>query len=382
MPTVGDNLGITISDTAGASGWDSWMNTNLGTLDAVVYLDVINRTTATPPGSPAAGDRYLVAASPTGAWSGQAGKIAVYRAAAWVFYTPKRGWLMTSQADSGQLFAYNGSAFVAIGGKDFKDSVRVATTASGTLATSFENGDTIDGVTLATGDRILIKNQSSASENGIYTVNASGAPTRAIDFDEDAEVTAGCIVPVTEGTSNGDKAFLLTANDPITVGSTGLSFSQIGGAGASVLDDLTDVVITSAASGHVLEHNGTNWVNVFPKEELVIAVTDESSVITVGNGKVYFRMPFAMTLTSVRASLSTAQASGSILTLDLRESGTSVLSTLITIDNTEKTSQSAATPPVISDSALADDAEMRVDVTQVGDGTARGIKLVLIGRRA
>ena len=70
-------------------------------------------------------------------------------------------------------------------GLDVKNSVRVATTANGTLSSAFANGQTVDGVTLATGDRILLKNQSTGSQNGIYTVNASGAPTRATDFDED-----------------------------------------------------------------------------------------------------------------------------------------------------------------------------------------------------
>lgn len=116
---------------------------------------------------------------------------------------------------------------------DFKDSVRVATTTAGTLASDFENGDTVDGITLATGDRILIKNQSSGAENGIYVVASSGAPTRATDFDADAEVTGGCIIPVTVGTQNGDKLFMLTTNDPITVGVTSLSFSPYGTGGVS-----------------------------------------------------------------------------------------------------------------------------------------------------
>jgi hypothetical protein len=93
-------------------------------------------------------------------------------------------------------------------------------------------------------------------------------------------------------------------------------------------------------------------------------------------------MPHAMTLTGVRASLSTAQASGSIFTVDINEGGTSVLSTKLTIDNTEKTSTTAATAAVISDSALADDAEITIDIDQIGDGTAKGLKVVLIGTRA
>ena len=116
-------------------------------------------------------------------------------------------------------------------GLDVKASVRVATTANGTLATAYENGDTIDGVVLATGDRILLKDQSTGAENGIYTVNASGAPTRAIDADANAEVTSGMFTFVTEGTTNGDSGWVLTTNDPITVGSTALVFAQFSGAG-------------------------------------------------------------------------------------------------------------------------------------------------------
>ncbi len=118
-----------------------------------------------------------------------------------------------------------------INGLDVKESVHLATTAAGTLATSFANGETIDGVALATGDRILIKDQADASENGVYTVNASGAPTRAADFDADSEVTAGAFFFVEEGTTNGNNGFTLTTNDDITVGSTDLTFTQFSGSG-------------------------------------------------------------------------------------------------------------------------------------------------------
>jgi Repeat of unknown function (DUF5907) len=111
-----------------------------------------------------------------------------------------------------------------------KDSVRVATTANGALATAYENGDAVDGVTLATGDRILLKDQTTAAENGIYTVNASGAPTRALDFDLGAEVR-GATVWVEEGTANADTGWVLTTNAPITIGSTALAFTQNSGLG-------------------------------------------------------------------------------------------------------------------------------------------------------
>jgi hypothetical protein len=110
-----------------------------------------------------------------------------------------------------------------------------------------------------------------------------------------------------------------------------------------------------------------------------IAVSDETTALSIGTNKVKFRMPFAMTVTAVRASLSTAQASGSIFTVDVNEAGGSILSTKLTIDNTETTSTTAATPPVISDSALADDAEISIDIDQIGDGTAKGLKVTLIG---
>lgn len=118
-------------------------------------------------------------------------------------------------------------------GMDWKASVRAATTTNGTLATAFANGSTIDGVTLATGDRILLKDQTTATDNGIYTVNASGAPTRATDADASAEVTAGLTVWVEEGTANGDKSFTLTTNNPITLGTTALTFALSGSAPAS-----------------------------------------------------------------------------------------------------------------------------------------------------
>lgn len=116
-------------------------------------------------------------------------------------------------------------------GYDPKQSVRVATTAAGTLASSFENGDTVDGIVLATGNRILIKDQAAGAENGIYTVNASGAPTRAVDADVSAEVTSGMYVFVEEGTTNADSGWVLQTDGAITLGTTALVFVQFTGAG-------------------------------------------------------------------------------------------------------------------------------------------------------
>jgi hypothetical protein len=143
---------------------------------------------------------------------------------------------------------------VATGGISWKQPVRAATTGRGTLASSFENGDAIDGVTLATGDRILIKNQSDGTENGIYVVAASGAPTRATDADAGSEL-AGATVIVREGTTNADQGFTCTNDGTITLGSTALAFVQItalgqvtAGAGLTKTGATLDVV---AADGSI-----------------------------------------------------------------------------------------------------------------------------------
>jgi hypothetical protein len=116
-------------------------------------------------------------------------------------------------------------------GLDVKASVRAATTAAVTLSTDLENGDTLDGVTLATGDRILVKHQSTGSENGIYVVKASGAPDRALDANSDADVTSGMFTFVEQGTVNGNSGWVLTTDNPITLGTTALTFAQFSGAG-------------------------------------------------------------------------------------------------------------------------------------------------------
>lgn len=141
---------------------------------------------------------------------------------------------------------------------DWKQSVRIATTAALTLASDFENGDTVDGVVLATNDRILIKDQASGAENGIYTVNASGAPTRATDADEDAEVTSGMTCYVEEGTANNGLIFLLVTIDPITVGATVLVFAVLSaGGGVSEFTALTDTPGSYAGqAGKVAVVNG------------------------------------------------------------------------------------------------------------------------------
>ena len=109
-------------------------------------------------------------------------------------------------------------------------SAMAATTANVALATALENGDVLDGVTLATGNRILVKNQTTTSENGIYVVQASGQPTRAIDFDTALEVDSGDFIFVSGGTANANTGWVQTSR-PATVGTDPITFSQFSGAG-------------------------------------------------------------------------------------------------------------------------------------------------------
>jgi len=110
----------------------------------------------------------------------------------------------------------------------WKNEVKLATTAAGTLASSFANGSTIDSVALVTGDRILIKDQAAPAENGIYTVNASGTPTRATDADSQDDLY-GAAVFVTHGTVNAGKRYVCNVSGTITVGTTALTFVQFDG---------------------------------------------------------------------------------------------------------------------------------------------------------
>lgn len=112
---------------------------------------------------------------------------------------------------------------------------RAATTANITISTALNNGDTLDGVTLAAGDRVLVKDQSTGSQNGIYIVSAS--PARADDYSESIRIVASVIV-VSEGTTNGDTAWLCTTNGPVTVGTTALVYAAFGTGGGQSLYDV------------------------------------------------------------------------------------------------------------------------------------------------
>ena len=120
--------------------------------------------------------------------------------------------------------------------------------------------------------------------------------------------------------------------------------------------------------------------NVF-NEVILLACSDETTALTVGTGKVTFRCPFAFTITGVSASVTTAPV-GSTIICDINEAGSTILSTKLSIDAAEKTSTSAASAAVISDASIAADAEITVDIDQIGSSTAgAGLKVKLDGYR-
>lgn len=187
-------------------------------------------------------------------------------------------------------------------------------------------------------------------------------------------------------TSIGRTMLLIFDGTPILTQGANLNLNA-GGANVTIAAGDMAIVYADTTTQHdvfVIRKSGQAVVgSTGSLQALVIACSDETSSITASTGKVKFRMPYALNLyagtAGARASLTTAQASGNIFTVDINEGGTTILSTKLTIVNTETTSVTAAIPVVISDTSLADNAEITVDVDQIGNGSATGLKVCLIG---
>lgn len=185
----------------------------------------------------------------------------------------------------------------------------------------------------------------------------------------------------TKGSGTGD---LVAANNLSDVASASTSRSNLGLAIGSDVQaynaNLAAIaVLTTTAYGRALLE-AADSDDIKPTESLLIACSDEETAIDATGQKISFRMPYAFTLTAVRASLVSACTTGTF-TVDINEAGSTILSTKLTIDATETTSTTAATAAVISDASLADDALVTIDVDDVGDSTAYGLKVALIGYR-
>jgi hypothetical protein len=183
------------------------------------------------------------------------------------------------------------------------------------------------------------------------------------------------------------------------------TMAEIGAGGGSVTIGTSAADVLSAAAGEITADDAgedkivfwddseskltyltlgdgvaVSGTTIYAEDWFVVAASDETTSLAVGSGKTYFRMPYAATLLAVRASVNTV-ASG-ITIVDINENGTSVLGDKLSIDANEKTSTTAASGATISDSALADDAEISIDIDQVGTApVAKGLKVYLKVRR-
>ena len=160
----------------------------------------------------------------------------------------------------------------ATAGLNVHDSVKAATVANIDLATALENGDLLDGVTLATGNRVLVKDQTTKSQNGVYIVQASGAAVRADDYNEAGEVDAGDFIFVEGGNANGKTGWVQT-NTITTLGADAIEFTQFSGAG------------TFTAGNGLTLNNGTEFVidtTITATKTYVDDEIDAHSLLTTG----------------------------------------------------------------------------------------------------
>jgi hypothetical protein len=218
-----------------------------------------------------------------------------------------------------------------------------------------------------------------------------------VGFKSPATVTTNLVwtLPATDGTTGQ----VLSTN-----GSAVLSWATAGGGSVTIGTSAADVL--SAAAGEITADDAAadkivfwddsaskltylamgdgvaiDGTTIYAQDWFVIAASDEATDLATGTGKVYFRMPYAGTLLAVRASVNTAPTDANI-EVDINKAGSTILSTKLSIDASEKTSTTAAVPAVISDSALADDAEITIDIDQVGSTVAgKGLKVYLKVRR-
>lgn len=200
---------------------------------------------------------------------------------------------------------------------------------------------------------------------------AEGRATLSVEIGTDVQAWSAALDAVT-GTNTGDEAAASTTVSGIQENATTAEVDT----GTSTTRTITPDALTGSAPTIA----ATNLTSV--PFEIGVAISDETTDLTTGTAKITFRAPFAMTLTDVRSNVNTAPT-GSTLIVDINEGGVSVLSTKLSIDAGELTSTTAATPPVISDANIADDAEITIDIDQIGSTIAgKGGKVWLIGTRA
>ena len=189
---------------------------------------------------------------------------------------------------------------------DIKDSVRAASTANITIADDLNVGDAIDGVTLADGDRVLLKDQTAASENGIYI--AGETPARSPDANITGEVTPGMFVFVEEGTVNADNGYVVTTNGTITLGTTDIAFAQFSGAGQ------IDAGAALAKSGNTLDVNVDNSsIEVHTDDNLRVKALGVTNAMLAGSIDLTAKVTGTLPVTNGGTGLATVTSNGVVL---------------------------------------------------------------------
>jgi hypothetical protein len=320
--------------SSGFTQSDVILNADIDMLDVRVALSVRSRTENAPLGGDVAGDCYIITGTPSGAFSAfTENNVVFYDGSTWYEFEPVTGQVAWVEDDA-EGVTFDGSAW-----------------------------------TVTSADLSTYATQAYVNAALVGLVDLKG--------DYDASTNTPDLDTSPSGILKGDAW-------ECSVAGTFFTFDlNVGDIVVAKQDDPTTEAhwIINKEGGEALDQAEVDARVKLRTEAYIAALGDESTAITTGTAKVTFRMPYALNLTEVRASVVTAPTGAAII-VDINESGSTVLSTKLSIDATEKTSTTATAPAVISDAALADDAEITIDIDQVGSTIAgAGLKITLIGNR-
>jgi hypothetical protein len=246
----GPNLGKMINALTGDT-FDADFRAFLRMIDVLVQTAVISKTLAAPPGSPANGDRYIVAASPTGAWSGHAGSIAVWTTdnpatpgGLWEFYAPKFGWLVPNLAD-GLVYLYSGSAWAALAGGGGGTFVAL------TDVPSAYTGAGGKAVEVNAGATALVFN-AKPFDVSVFAPGVGANNQKLLR----AKLARAVTFPATAALSQTAASANATASTTFTLSKNGTSFATVNFAAAAAVGIWTQASDAVFAAGDLLEIDG------------------------------------------------------------------------------------------------------------------------------